>query len=134
MITAVDTNILIDVFGADKLFGEKSAKALRKCIQEGGVCACEVVWTETATVFPNRTAFHHAIETLEIEYLSMESDTAIIAANAWRQYRQSGGKRERVVADFLIGAHALTQCDRLLTRDRGFYRRYFSALTIVDPS
>ena len=134
MITAVDTNILIDVFGADKTFGEKSASALRKCIQEGSLCACDIVWTETATVFPSKNAFRQAIEAVGIEFLAMEFDSAIAAANAWRVYRHAGGKRERVVADFLIGAHALTQCDRLLTRDRGFYRRYFSTLTILDPS
>ena len=134
MITAVDTNILIDVFGADKTFGEKSASALRKCIQEGNVCACEIVWAETATVFPNKSVFLQAIEALGIEFFPMEPDAAMVAANAWRVYRHAGGKRERVVADFLIGAHALTHCDRLLTRDRGFYRRYFSALTIFDPS
>lgn len=134
MITAVDTNILIDIFGADKIFGEQSAKILRQCIQEGNVCACEIVWTETATVFPNRAAFNNAIEMLGIEFSTMQQDSAIAAANAWRHYRQAGGKRDRVVADFLIGAHAMTQCNRLLTRDRGFYRKYFSILTILDPS
>ncbi len=36
--------------------------------------------------------------------------------------------------DFLIGAHALAQCDRLLTRDRGFYKEYFGKIRIVDPA
>jgi hypothetical protein len=39
-----------------------------------------------------------------------------------------------VIADFLIGAHATTAADRLLSRDRGFYRRYFKGLTLLDPS
>jgi predicted nucleic acid-binding protein len=39
----------------------------------------------------------------------------------------------RVVADFLIGAHALVTCDRLLARDRGYYRDYFAGLRIIEP-
>jgi hypothetical protein len=34
----------------------------------------------------------------------------------------------------LIGAHAQSQADILLTRDRGFFQRYFSDLRVVDPS
>jgi hypothetical protein len=60
--------------------------------------------------------------------------SACVAGERWRAYRQAGGSRERVAPDFLVGAHALHQADRLLTRDRGFYRRYFEGLEILDPS
>ena len=51
---------------------------------------------------------------------------------AWVQYKKAGGKRERILADFLIGAHAQIHADRLLTRDRGFYKKYFKHLKIIS--
>lgn len=134
MITAIDTNVLIDIFGADSKFGQSSAQVLRRCLQEGTVCACEITWIETATVFPNQKAFLNAMSTLGIEYSAINQDTALSASEIWRRYRQKGGKRNRVVADFLIGSHALLQADRLLTRDRGFYRSSFSSLLVLDPT
>ena len=60
--------------------------------------------------------------------------TALAAGRCWQEYRKAGGSRERVIADFLIGAHAAARADRLLTRDRGFYRNCFPGLPILDPS
>lgn len=133
MLTAVDSNILIDIFGADPKFGESSADLLRKCIKQGAIYACEVVFTEVAATFPNQKTFINAMETLGIEFNAMTKESALLAAHAWEQYRKMGGKRERVAADFLIGAHAKLQSSRLLTRDKGFYRMYFRTLTILDP-
>ena len=133
MITAVDTNVLIDIFGADQRFGAASADALRRCLNEGSVVACDVVWSETRSAFATDTAFASALGALGVAYSPPEESAAVLAGAAWKKYRSAGGKRERVMADFLIGAHAATQCDRLLTRDRGYYKKYFAALKVVDP-
>jgi predicted nucleic acid-binding protein len=134
LITAVDTNVLLDIFGADPKFGEASAEAVRQCLEEGALVACEAVWAETATAFPNSEKFRRAMAELLVTFDSLSEEMAVKAAETWRRYRARGGRRTRIASDFLIGAHAVTAADRLLTRDRGFYRRYFTGLKVLDPT
>lgn len=133
MITAVDTNILLDVFGADPVFGRRSSFALRRCLGEGRLIACEVVWAESASFFGSPESAGEAMARLGVEFYPGNVGTALAAAVAWKEYRRRGGLRDRVAADFLIGAHAAITADRLLTRDRGFFRTYFVAVTVLDP-
>ncbi|MEO6625132.1 MAG: type II toxin-antitoxin system VapC family toxin [Burkholderiaceae bacterium] len=133
MITAVDTNVLIDVFGADLKFGDASASMLRRCLNEGAIMACDVVWSETRAAFPSDIGFSEAMQVLGVEFSVLSVAAANLAGANWKKYRAGGGRRERVMADFMIGAHAATQCDRLLTRDRVYYRKYFSNLVVLDP-
>jgi predicted nucleic acid-binding protein len=134
VITAVDTNVLLDVFGSDAEFGKRSARVLRRCIAEGSLIACEVVWAETGALFPDAQAAEQGLAKLRVGYSSLSAATALAAGRAWQAYRKAGGSRARVIADFLIASHAAAQADRLLTRDRGFYRSHFADLPILDPS
>jgi predicted nucleic acid-binding protein len=98
------------------------------------VIACEVVWAELAAAFSSGQEAASKLERLGVEYSPLDQAQVIAAGGAWRQYRRSGGPRERLIADFLVGAHALGKAERLLTRDRGFYRRCFRDLDVLDPS
>jgi hypothetical protein len=133
LITAVDTNVLLDVLTADPRFGSASRGALARCIQDGTLVACEVVWAETAAAFPTRKAFDRTMETMGLAFEALDEPAAAFAGLSWRRYRAAGGTRRRILADFLIGAHADLHADRLLTRDRGFYRSYFTRLTVLEP-
>ena len=134
MITAVDSCIALDFFLAGSEFGEVSRAALRRCSLEGKLIVCEVVWAEVAANFPNHEEATARFARLNLEFSPMDSAAALHAGSVWKQYRARGGKREHMVADFLIGSHAMHQADRLLTRDRGLFRTYYPLLVLVDPS
>jgi predicted nucleic acid-binding protein len=134
MITAVDTCVLLDVFLADASFGPGSAEALKTSLAEGRMVACDAVWAEVLSAFPSRQAAIEALLRLGVGFDPLGSEAAGLAGATFRQYRQGGGPRTRVAADFLIGAHARVQTDRLLTRDHGFFREWFTGLRVVDPA
>ena len=134
MITAVDTGVLLDVFSGDAMFGRRSEAALVEALSEGGLVACDVVWAEVSARFPSSDAASAAMQRLGVSFAPLDAPSALAAGACWRRYRERGGSRDRVIADFLIGAHASLSAGRLLTRDRGFYRSYFADLRILDPS
>lgn len=121
------------MFGADPTHGEASREALRRCLAEGSVIACEAVFAEVAACFGDPGDALAQLAALPVGFSPLGEQAALLAGASFRDYRRRGGNRDQVVADFLIGAHAADEADRLLTRDRGFYRAYFKGLNLVDP-
>lgn len=135
MRTAVDTSVLLDVFGADPVFGARSREALRAAYRSGALVACDVVWAEVRAHFSDDVTFQESVDLLGLRFEALEAGSAALAGRLWQeQRRRAGFDRSRVVADLMVGAHALRQADALLTRDRGFYRRCFADLHLIDPS
>jgi hypothetical protein len=134
VITAVDTNVILDVLTAGQQFGQASRMALHGCRDDGRLVACDVVWAEVAAAFDDVEAVRATLSKIGLEYSPTPASAAELAGLRWRAYRRSGGPRERLVGDFLIGAYSEVVADRLLTRDRGFYRHYFSHVLLLDPS
>jgi predicted nucleic acid-binding protein len=134
MITAVDTNVLLDILIPNEQFYEASANALQASVSDGALVICDIVYAELCVHFQSRGDCDDFLEASEIRVQALTREAHFLASRVWRTYRQQGGVRSRILADFLIGAHAQEQAARFLSRDRGFYRRLFPALDLYDPA
>jgi predicted nucleic acid-binding protein len=129
---ALDSSILVDIL-SDQPDSEASDQALRQALAAGPVVACDVVIAEVCSSFVNSDDLFDVLSDLGVAYSPVEMKSAVRAGEMQRRYRQRGGKRVRPVPDFIVGAHALLQCDGLITRDNGFFRDYFKGLKIIVP-
>ena len=133
MITAIDTNILLDILIPNEKFYSASARALEHVITEGSLVVCDLVYAELCIHFSAQRDCDGFLLASNIRVEALSRDALFLASRVWRMCRKQGGQRTRILADFLIGAHAQVQATRLLSRDRGFYRELFPSLTLIEP-
>ncbi len=133
MITAIDTNVLLDILLPNDSFYEASAEALQESAARGSLAVSDIVYAELCVYFEDRRECDAFLESCDIRVQALTPEAHFLASRAWRAYRRAGGKRTRILPDFLIGAHAQQQATRLLTRDRGFYGPLFPSLEVLDP-
>lgn len=129
MVTAVDSSTLLDILTDDPVRRADSLAVLRGARQVGPLLICPVVWSELRAFFSEPAAMRDAFADAGLGFDPFDRDCSDLAGAMWREYRASGGKR--LIADFLIGAHAKIRGGRLITHDRGFFRRYFTDLQII---
>ena len=130
MATAVDSSVLLDVLLDDPLHANSSEAALR---ETSGLVICETVLAEIVPVLAG-TPVRELLSDWQIKFVPSSIESSVLAGEMFRVYLERGGKRGRVVPDFLIAAHAQLHADGLIARDRGYYRDYFSKLVLHDPS
>ncbi|HAI45279.1 MAG TPA: VapC toxin family PIN domain ribonuclease, partial [Stenotrophomonas sp.] len=73
-----------------------------------------------------------ALEEMGVHFNALEAKSALRAGEMQRRHRQRGEGR-RSLDDFMIGSHALLQCDGLITWNDKFYRDYFKGLKLIVP-
>ena len=134
MLTAVDSSVLLDVLTDSSAHGDSSERALRKAASEGGLVLCECVLAEIRPAFAGAAQADEFLRDWELRFVPSSRESALLAGEIFADYLRRSGRQRRIVADFLIGAHAKLHADRLLARDRGYLRDYFSSLKLLIPA
>lgn len=134
MITGIDTNVLLDILVPDPEYFERSVQVLEGAANAGSLVVCDLVYAELCVHFQRQTDCDQFLRENDIRVEALTREASFLASRLWRIYRQEGGKRTRILTDFLVGAHAQVQASQLLTRDRGFYKEIFRSLALVDPA
>ena len=129
----VDSNVLIDVAADDPVWREWSVVRLADAAARGEVAIDQIVVAEVGPSFGSLDRFRQRLDMLGIAIVPMTDDAAFLAGQAFRRYKAGGGAAKMILADFLIGAHAVTLDATLLTRDRRFYVKYFPDLPLITP-
>lgn len=137
MTTAIDTNIIVALWDKDPTLSLAAQTALETAFNRGGLVVSAPVFAELMAA-PGRT------ETFVNSFLE---ETGIVvewelgeavwrsAGRAFRSYAERRRKQRdsgtrRILADFLIGAHAEKRGYRLLTLDERLYRAAFPSITV----
>ena len=128
MITSVDTNVLLDMFRTTSPHHAQSREQLREAYDRGAIVVCDIVYAELVPFFGDRAALDGVLREMGATTSPIDSSIAYEAGLRWQRYRGAGGPRERIITDFLIGAHAVSVADVFITRDRGFFSTYFPEL------
>jgi|SRR5665213_421320 len=137
MRTGVDANIFSIIW----LGGEHSARAermLSKCSSEGSLAISPIVYAEMlanpmlgggqAAIFLEKSGI---VTDYTVDPRVWSEAGLRFGAYARRKRISGGGEARRLLADFVVGAHALVQTERLLTFDTRRYQTDFPELRLV---
>lgn len=155
MTIAVDTNVLLALLYEGE-YTDDSESALRRAYKAGLVVITPTVYAELAAdcQFSTRGDLDQFLTDLSIKAIEPSTDALFFAGQQFARYmerRPTGlqcpscgttqrircgscsadlAPRQHIAADFIIGGHAATDADGLVSFDTGFYSTYFPSVTI----
>ncbi len=156
MTIAIDTNILFDILLPDPKFKDSSLELIKKFSKSDRLVISEIVYSELASQFNKKPLLESFLSDVNIFIKTTSKEGLWIAAKVWAHYNNKRNKKlqctncgnlqtyyceqcneiikskQHIIPDFIIGGHATENGNVLITRDRGFYKKYFKNLKIIS--
>ena len=139
MTTAVDTNVFVAFWDQASTLNSLARSGLDGALAAGSLVIAAPVYAELLA-FPTRNEafldFFFKDTGIAVDW-DIDEQIWRAAGRAFQGYASRRKKHSgaviprRILADFLIGAHALRRGHRLLTLDDGLYRAAFPRLSVV---
>lgn len=138
MTTAIDTNVIVSLWNRDPALSFAAQKALDSAQARGAVVASGPVFAELMAA-PSRTEsfLNRFFEDtgicveFDLEEAIWRAAGRAFQAYAIRRRKQRDPGVRRILADFLIGAHAVHHGYNLLTLDDSLYHSAFPNLRVI---
>jgi hypothetical protein len=139
MTTAIDTNVLVALWDADVSLHGLAREALDEALGRGSLVISGTVYAELLGAPKRSEAFLDkfceetgiGVEWELSEHIWKAAGRAF-QSYATRRKKQQERAPRRILANFLIGAHALVNGYKLLTLDAGTYRVSFPKLGLAE--
>jgi len=138
MMTALDTNVIVALWDRDPALNAAAQSALDAALARGGLVVSGPVFAELMAAPGRGESFLNSFfkdTGIAVEW-NLQEGTWRTAGRAFQKYaarrrkNQATGPR-RILADFLIGAHASERGYRLLTLDDRLFSAAFPNLVLI---
>jgi len=129
----VDTNVLVDVLENDPEWADWSIGQLRAQSKIHRLAINPIIYSELSLTFSTVEALDQAVGNMGLALIEIPRPALFLAGKAFVRYRRQGGRKNNVLADFFVGAHAAVSRYPLLTRDTRRYTSYFSDVALIAP-
>ncbi len=152
MKIVLDSSILLSIFSRDTLY--ESSKSLLIKYHNQQFIINSFIFLEVRMFFSSDDELLRKLQKLDVEYEKNYIPNSSFIIPKWRTYLKNKqyfcpvcGRettpicshcnsdlrfRQRILSDFFIADFAFQNGGQLLTHDRGFFRNYFSEITILE--
>lgn len=128
----IDSNVVLDALDIEAEWRPWSLEALTQTTDQFPFVN-PIVVAEIGTRFRSLEELDAALRSLSLPVMDLSLRCSWLAGRAHLAWIRNGGRRGAMLADILIGAHALGVGASVLTRDPRRFRTYFPEVELITP-